>query len=116
MLNCNDMHNLPVTMPEVYNAFKDGQLFVQKSRNNPFGRNEADKTIENTLNRDCKTGGGYIGFSANFIATQRWVLNESRRGLFRKLLSSEHLSVSPDKAFLHGSRQIWKLWGRLLIS
>ena len=67
-------------MPEVYSAFKDGQLFVQlMSRNNPFGRNEADKTTENTLKRDCKTGGGYIGFSANFIATQRWVLNESRR-------------------------------------
>ena len=75
MLNCNDMRSLPVTMPEVYIAFKDGHFFVQMSRNNPFGRNEADKTIENTINRDCQTGGGYIGFSANFIATQRWVLN-----------------------------------------
>ena len=84
-------------MPEVYSAFKDGQFSVQMSRNNPFGRNEAGKTIENTISRDCKTGGGYIGFSANFAATQRWVLNESRRGLFRKLLR-EHLLVSPDKA------------------
>ena len=96
----NDMRSLPVTMPEVYSAFKDGQFFVQISRNHPFGRNKADKTIENTINRDCKTGGGYIGFSANFAATQRWVLNESRWGLFRKLLR-EHLSVSPKKAYVH---------------
>ena len=94
------MRSLPVTMPEVYSAFKDGQFSVQISRNHAFGRNEADKTIENTMNRDCKTGGGYIGFSANFAATQRWVLNESRRGLFRKLLR-EHLSVSPNKAYVH---------------
>ena len=96
----NDMRSLPVTMPEVYSAFTEGQFSVQMSRNNPFGRNEADKTIENTNNRDCKTGGGYIGFSANFAATQRWVLNESRRGLFRKLLR-EHLLVSPDKTYVH---------------
>ena len=45
---------------------------------NPFGQNEADKTIENTINRDWKQGGGYIGFSTNFATTQRWVLNDSR--------------------------------------
>ena len=60
----------------------------------PFGRNEADKTVENIINRDCKTGGGYIGFSANFAATQRWVLNASRRGTYGKLLI-EHLSSKP---------------------
>ena len=58
------------------------------------GRNEADKTIHNTINRDCKTGGGYIGFSANFAATKGWVLNASRRGSYRKLLR-EHLSIKP---------------------
>ena len=50
----NDMGSLPVTMPEVHSAFKDGQFFVQMSRNNPFGHNEADKTIENTINRDWR--------------------------------------------------------------
>ena len=96
----NDMRSLSVTIPVVYSAFKNGQFLVQMSRNNPFGRNEADKTVESTIKRDCKTGGCCIGFSANFAATQRWVLNESRRGLFRKLLR-EHLSISPDKAYVH---------------
>ena len=95
----NYMHNLPVKMPEVQKAFENGEFSVQMSDKNPFGRNEADKTIENTINRDCKTGGGYILFSANFAATQRWVLNASRRGSYRKLLR-EHLSIKP-KDYVH---------------
>ena len=90
----NDMLRLPSSMPEVYNAFLNEEFSVQMEEANPFGRNEADKTIKNTINRDCKTGGGYIVFSANFAATQRWVLNASRRGTYRKLLR-EHLSIKP---------------------
>ena len=82
-------------MPEVYNAFLNGEFSVQMGEANPFGLNKADKTIENTINRDCKTGGGHIGFSANFAALQRWVLNASRRGTYRKLLR-EHLSSKPQ--------------------
>ena len=63
------MRELPSTFPEVYATFCNGEFLVQMSHSNPFARNEADKTIENTINRDCKTGGGYIGFSASFPAT-----------------------------------------------
>ena len=73
----NDMRDLPATFPEVYTAFRNGEFSVQMSLSNPFGGNEADKTTENTINRDCKTGSKYIGFSASFLATQRWVLNAS---------------------------------------
>ena len=38
---------------------------------NPFGRNEADKTSENIISRDVNTGGGYIGFGVNFVATRK---------------------------------------------
>ncbi|CAB4007601.1 Hypothetical predicted protein [Paramuricea clavata] len=51
----NDMRALPTVMPEVYDAFLAGDFSVQMSKSNPFGQNEADKTIENTINRDCKT-------------------------------------------------------------
>ena len=74
------MLRLPSSMPEVYNAFLNGEFSVQMGEANPFGLNEADKTIEN------------IGFSANFAATQRWVSNASRRETYRKLLR-EHLSI-----------------------
>ena len=66
------MRDLPATFPEVYTAFCNGEFSVQMSLSNPFRGNEADKTIENTINRDCKTGGGYTGFSASFPDTQRW--------------------------------------------
>ena len=82
----NDMRSLPNKMPQVQNAFENGEFSVQMGDKNPFGRNEADKTIENTINRDCKTGGGYIGFSANLAATQRWVLNASRRGIIQTVV------------------------------
>ena len=95
----NDMRDLPATFPEVYAAFCNGEFSVQMSPSNPFGGNEADKTIENTINRDCKTGGGYIGFSASFPATQRWVLNASHQAKYRKLIR-EHLSLKPE-GYIH---------------
>ena len=67
---------------------------------NPFGQNEADKTIENTINRDFKTGGGCIGFSTNFATAQRLVLNASRRVAYRKILR-EHLSFEPSSLYVH---------------
>ena len=54
----------------------------------------------NTIKIDCKTTGGYVGFSANFATTQRWVLNESRRDMFRKRLR-EHLSITPEKTYFY---------------
>jgi len=63
------MRLLPVRMPEVLTAFNKGHFSVQMGDRNPFGRKEADKTIEKTINGDCKTGGGYIRLSANFAAT-----------------------------------------------
>ena len=52
----NDVRDLSTTFPEVYTAFYNGEFSVQMSLSNSFGGNETDKTIENTINRDCKTG------------------------------------------------------------
>lgn len=45
-------------MPKVYDAFVTGHFSAQMSKGNMFGQDEADKTIENTINRDCNTAGG----------------------------------------------------------
>ena len=34
----------------------------------------------------CNLGEGYIGFRANFASTQRWVLNDTKRGVYNKFL------------------------------
>ena len=73
------MRSLSTTMPEVHAAFSNGQFSIQMGK---------------------KTSGGYIGFSANFAATQRWVLNDTRRAAYRKLMR-EHLSIFTDKAYVH---------------
>ena len=66
----------------------------------PFGRNEAVKIIENTTNCGFETGGGYIGFGANFAGTHKWVLNDTKRGVYRTLLR-EHLSITSRQTFNH---------------
>ena len=71
---------------KVYAAFCHGEISARMEKSNTFVRNESYKTTENTINRDCKPTGGFIGFSTNFPATQRWVLNASRRGWYRHLL------------------------------
>ena len=95
----NDIHELLSTFPKVYAAFCNSEFSVQMSHSNPFGRNEADKTIDDTINRDCKTGGGYIGVIASFPATQRWVLNGSHRVKYRQLIR-EHLAMKPE-SYVH---------------
>ena len=49
----DDIHNLHGM------AFMNGEFAVQMNNTNPFGRNEADITIGNTIKRDCKTKGGF---------------------------------------------------------
>ena len=43
------MTNLPEVNPRVYEAFKAGQLSVQMSNNNPFGRIPVDQATEVTV-------------------------------------------------------------------
>lgn len=82
----NDMKSLQKLHPAVYKAFLEGSFSVQMSESNGFSRNEADKTIENTINKDCKSPGGFTGFSVNFCSTQKWILNSGRRALYKRFL------------------------------
>ena len=93
------MQDLPATFPKVYTAFCNGEFSVQMSLSNPFGGNEADKTVENTINRNCIAGSEYIGFSASFPATKRWVLNASLEAKYRQLIR-EHVSLKPE-GYMH---------------
>ena len=95
----SDMLNLPTTHPEIHDFFSRGHFAVQLSHNNPFGKNDADKTIENTINKDTKTPGGINRFSLNDNAVQRWTLNSRRRAIFRAVLHS-HLHYKPS-SFIH---------------
>lgn len=45
-------------------------------------------------------GAGYIGLSANFAVTERWVLDNTRRGVSRKLFL-EHMSITSSQTYIH---------------
>ena len=49
-------------------CMKKKNFSIQLSENNTFGRMEADKVIETTINRDTKTAGGTTGnLNWNFL-------------------------------------------------
>ena len=68
-----DMMSLEDTHPSAHEAFKAGDLVVQRS-SSAFSQVAVDQTIEQTTNRDTKSKGGIVGFSLNKGAVQRWLL------------------------------------------
>lgn len=76
---------------------EDEFICVQMNNSNTFGRNEADKTIENTINQDSKTtSDGYIGFSVKLATTQKWVLNSLCRSRYQRMLNNNLNSKTKD--------------------
>ena len=61
--------------PEILSEFEKGNFSVQLRSEKPFCRQEADKTIEVTINKYTKTPGGITGFSINHDAVHRWTLD-----------------------------------------
>ena len=60
-LHFMDLLNLEENYPSVHCEFIKGSFAVQMSSDNPFGKMEADKVIETTMNRDTKTPGETTG-------------------------------------------------------
>jgi hypothetical protein len=67
--------NLPESHPSVYHELSQvGAWTVQRHSDHAFASIECDQSIEETLNRDCKTPGGIKGITLNRGAVQRWIL------------------------------------------
>ena len=63
-----------------------GKFLVQLSSVNPFGRIEADKVIETTINKDSKCPGGWKGFGTKAGTVTRWVKNATHRASLKREL------------------------------
>ena len=59
---------------------------MQLSDTSGFGRNEPDKCIEMTINKDTKAPGGTTGFSTNPKSIIHWSINATFRAELRKIL------------------------------
>ena len=53
-------------IPDMQKNFMNVEFAVYMNSTNPFGQNEAEITIENTIKRDCKTEGGFGKSAKNF--------------------------------------------------
>ncbi|KAL8570914.1 hypothetical protein ACOMHN_023587 [Nucella lapillus] len=76
------MTNLAASQPDIYKAFKDGNLSVQLTESNPFGRIPVDQTTEVTVNRDTQTVGGTTKFSLKPGAVSKYYLTAEYRNAF----------------------------------
>ena len=77
----NQMLNLPMEHPEVYEHLKNGGMSVQLGAANTFGRIPVDQAIEETANKDTQTAGGTKGFSLNPGAVSKYYLTAEYRSI-----------------------------------
>ena len=71
----SEMFTLETSHRKIYQEFKKGKFSVQLSETNPFGRCEADRVIQTTINKETKTPGGLTGFSTKSNAVDRRMVN-----------------------------------------
>ena len=70
--------------PTVWQEFEAGHFSVQRHGNHGFASVACDQTIEQTINRDAKSAGGWVGFSTQRNAVNRWVASSHARGAITK--------------------------------
>jgi hypothetical protein len=75
-----EMNNLPTTHPHVHRHLLAGEFGVQRQKAHGFAKVACDQTIEQTINRDAKTKGGWTGFTQQKGAVTRWIMSSHARG------------------------------------
>ena len=70
----NQMLNLPMEHPEVYEHLRNGEMSVHLGAANTLGRIPVVQAIKETANKDTQTAGGTKGFSLNPGAVSKYYL------------------------------------------
>lgn len=70
----NDMENLKSKVPHMYQFLDDGNFVVKKGNERKFNCVASDMALEQSINRDCKSSSGVIGFTRNPSALLRWIV------------------------------------------
>lgn len=79
-----EMNELEKTHPFTYKSLASGNFTAQQQDRYCFSAVAPDHLIEQTINRDCKTAGGWTGFTLNPTAVQRWILSQPQRALITR--------------------------------
>lgn len=75
-----DMENLKNRNPVTYKYLKNGNFVVKTSDLKKFNCVASDMAFEQTINRDCKSSGGVIGFTKSEETLDRWLITRHLMG------------------------------------
>ncbi|KAK5640660.1 hypothetical protein RI129_002639 [Pyrocoelia pectoralis] len=69
-----DMNQLKLTQPEMYDYLERGNFVVKKTNEKTFNCVASDMALEQSINRDCKSSSGVVGFTRKPTALLRWMM------------------------------------------
>ncbi|CAG9815489.1 unnamed protein product [Phaedon cochleariae] len=78
----NDMKMLKTEVPYMYHFLEKGNFVVKKTKEKIFNCVASDMALEQSINRDCKSSTGVIGFSRKPAALLRWLVTRHSLGDF----------------------------------
>jgi hypothetical protein len=73
-----EMKQLKTTHPDAYAHLYNGGFVVRKSPHTTFNSVATDQALEQTINKECKSQGGVIGFTLRKAALTRWLITSHR--------------------------------------
>lgn len=76
----SDMEELKHTAPNMYEFLSDGNFVVKKTSEKVFNCVASDMALEQSINRECKSRSGIIGFSQKPGALLRWMVTRHTLG------------------------------------
>jgi hypothetical protein len=70
----SDMIRSKTTHPDFYEYLENGNFVVKRSSNKKFNCVASDMALEQTINKDCKSSSGVIGFTQEEQTLTRWIV------------------------------------------
>lgn len=80
----SDMENLKVKVPYMFKYLSEGNFVVKKTSEKFFNCVASDMALEQSINKDCKSSAGIIGFSQKPTALHRWITTRHILGEYSK--------------------------------
>lgn len=79
-----DLLQLKQSYPEMYQFLQRGNFVVKKTNEKKFNCVASDMALEQSINKDCKSSSGVIGFTQKPAALLRWLVTRHVLGSYCK--------------------------------
>lgn len=85
------MQYLKDEIPTMYEYLTNGNFVVKKTNDKIFNCVASDMALEQSINKDCKSSAGVIGFSQKPSALLRWITTRHVLGEYSKKFSGKKI-------------------------